>query len=81
MGLPLHLIVANLYMEHFEIKAINTAEQQPRIWKRCDDDTFMVQNTTDRDRFLEHINSIGPCIQFKVEETRANRSMPSFTPW
>ena len=29
----------------------------------------------DRDRFLVNINSIDPCIQFTVEETRADGSM------
>ena len=48
MGSPIHLTVANLYMEHIEINAINTAEQQARIWRICDDDIFMVQKTRQR---------------------------------
>ena len=35
-------IVANLYMETFNIKAINTAEHPPKIWKSYMDDTFVV---------------------------------------
>ena len=38
--------------------------------------TYSWYRKQDRDRFLEHINSIDPCIQFKVEETRANGSVP-----
>ena len=38
--------------------------------------TYSWYRKQDRVMFLEHINSIDPCIQFKVEETRANGSVP-----
>ena len=34
IGSSISPIVANLYMEEFEVKAINTAEHPPRVWKR-----------------------------------------------
>ena len=45
-GSPISPIVANLYMEDFENKAINTAECSPRFWKRFVDDTFVVIEAT-----------------------------------
>ena len=40
MGSPPSPIVAKLYIEEFEIKAINTVECPPRVWKRYVDDTL-----------------------------------------
>ena len=34
MGSPISPIVANLFMEDFEVKAINTAQNPPKMWKR-----------------------------------------------
>ena len=64
MGSPISPFVANLYMGEFGIKAINTAEYPPRIWKRYVDDTCVIIEATKKEGFLEHINSIDPHIQF-----------------
>ena len=68
MGSPISPIVANLYMEDFEIKAINTAEHPPRIWKRYVDDNLLVTESAKKKKFLEHINNMGQHIQFTTED-------------
>ena len=62
IGLPISPIVANLYMEDFEIKAMNTSEHPPRIWKRYVDDTLEVIESAKKGIFLEHINKMDPHI-------------------
>ena len=42
MGSPTSPIIANLYMEHFERKALSTAPT-PRLRMRYVDDTFLIQ--------------------------------------
>ena len=64
MGSLIRPIVANLYMEDFEIKAINTADHPPRFWKRYVDDTFVVIEAAKKEGFLENINCVDPHIQF-----------------
>ena len=76
MGSPISPIVANLYMEDFEIKAIKTAKHPPRIWKRYVDDTFVVIESAKKEKFLEHINKMDPHIQFTTEDAKADGSIP-----
>ena len=64
MGSPISLIVANLCMEDFQIKAINSAEYPPSCWKRYVDDPFVVIESARKEKFLEHINNMDPHIQF-----------------
>ena len=62
MGSPISPIVANLYMEDFEIKAISSAEYPPSCWKRYVNDTFVVIQAARKEKFLEHINNMDPHI-------------------
>ena len=69
MGNPLSPVVANIYMEHFEELALESAEFKPATWLRYVNDTFVIWNEG-RDKllvFLEHLNSIRPSIQFTME--------------
>ena len=75
MGSPISPIVANLYMEDFEMTAINTSPQLPLMWKRFVDDTFVINKAAQKQSFLDHINSIDHHIQF-TEEPRPDGSMP-----
>ena len=76
MGSPISPIVANLFMDDFEIKAINSAIDPPRIWKRFVDDTFVVIDSTRKEHFLEHINNMDPHIQFTSEDAKPDGSLP-----
>ena len=76
MGSPVSPIVANIYMEAFEHRAINTTLTPQRIWRRYVDDTFVVQQQSHNEEFFQHINTVDPSIQFTVEEDRPDGSIP-----
>ena len=68
--------MANLYMEDFENKAINTAECPPTVWKRYVDDTFMFIEAEKKQGFLDHIKSVDSFIHFTNEDARTDGSIP-----
>ena len=76
MGSPLSPIVANLFMEDLETKALATAPSTPKIWKRFVDDTFTIIQKADKDAFLGHINSIDANIHFTYEDPKEDGSIP-----
>ena len=77
IGSPISPIVANLYMEAFEKQALNTAPHLPSLWWRFVDNIYLWSSKqTHKDRFIEHINSIDDRIQFTMEESRSDGSMP-----
>ena len=76
MGSPVSPIVANLYMEYFEGKALTSAASPPSIWYRFVDDTWVIQQQSSKQEFQEHINQVDPAIKFTVEGTQGNGAIP-----
>ena len=76
MGSPLSPIVANIYMEHFEARALETAPHPQAFGKRYVDDTFVILKTAHKEEFFHHLNGIEEKIQFTAENTRADGSLP-----
>ena len=76
MGSPVSPIVANLYMEYLEQKALSTAPNPPRFWHRFVDDTFVIHKEVSKQGFLQHINSVDPAIRFTVEDNMEDASIP-----
>ena len=75
MGSPVSPIVANLYMEYLEQKALSTAPT-PKFWGRYVDDTFVIHKEANKQGFLQHINSVDPAIRFTVEDNKEDGSIP-----
>ena len=70
MGSPLSPIVANLFMEAFEEKALESAVLRPRRWVRYVDNTFVLwpHEEDELETFHRHLNSQHPSIQFTMEK-------------
>ena len=75
MGSPVSPIVCNLYMEHLEELAIQTAPHPPIWWYRYVDDTYTKLKKEHADEFTDHLNRIDPDIKF-TSEREENRSLP-----
>ena len=51
MGSPISPIVANIFMEDFETRALATSPCTPKIWKRFVDDAFTVIKENQKEAF------------------------------
>ena len=66
-GAPVSAVIAYLYMEIFEEKAMESAPCKPNIWKHYVDDTFTILDRDRIDSFLQHLTSQQPTIHFTME--------------
>ena len=76
MGSPIGPIVANIFMDNFENRALATSPCTPKIWKRFVDDAFTVIEMDQKEAFLDHLNSIHNNIQFTSEDPSEDGSIP-----
>ena len=70
MGSPTSPLIANLFMEEFEVKALSTCPYPPSLCLRFVDDTFVITKAEHSQALLHHINSQDPHIQFTMEPTQ-----------
>ena len=69
MGYQLSPVVANLYIEYFEKKALDSYSLKPREWKQFVDDTNFIWPhwRENLDDFLKHMNNQSNHIKFTME--------------
>ena len=77
MGSPVRPIVANIYMEYFEQKALSTVTISNTIWLRYVGNTWGVQREENKQNFLQHIKSVDLTIKFTVENNEEDGAIPS----
>ena len=75
MGSPVSPIVANLYMEYFEQKALSTATH-PQILAQVCRWYLVIQKEIQKQDFLQHINSVDPAIKFTVDDNKEDGAIP-----
>ncbi|XP_018574492.1 uncharacterized protein LOC108913427 [Anoplophora glabripennis] len=77
MGSPLSPVLANIYIEAFEKKALESTTLKPKCWYRYVDDTFIIspQGRNTVADFLDHVHGIHPDIQFTMEVEK-NPALP-----
>ena len=75
MGSPISSLIANIFMEEFEVQALSSFPHPPSLWLRFVDDTFVINQAEHSQELLQHINNQDPHIQFTVEPTQQD-SLP-----
>jgi len=70
MGSPLSLVIAKLFMEDFEKKAIEQTTHKPVCWFRYVDDTFVIwpRGQEKLTESLNHLSRLQNKIQFTMEK-------------
>ena len=60
MGSPISPLIANIFMEEFEVRALQSSPNPPSMWLRFVDDTFVINRTEHSQQLLQHINNQDP---------------------
>ena len=70
VGGPASSVVAELYMQNHDNRALTTFENSPRIYevKRFVDDIVSIIKRENLEQFHNHMNALHPKIQFTIEE-------------
>ena len=70
MGSPLSPVLANIFMEDFQTRALETSPMKPKMWRRYVDDVLVVWPHGDEqlEEFHLHLNGQNPSIQFTLEK-------------
>ena len=67
MGLPVSLVIANIYMEYFESLDIPSSPTLIKWWLRYVDYVHSATRKDQVNKLQEHLNSIDPHITFTKE--------------
>ena len=70
IGSPISPLIANIFMEEFEVKALSSIPHPPFLLQRFVDDTFVINRAEHSQDLLHHINNQDPHIQSTVEPTQ-----------
>ena len=79
MGSPCLPVVANIYMEYFEKRALGPELPMSfttNTWFRYVDDVLTIVKKGTRDSLLNHLNSIDPNIKFTIEPPNDQGAIP-----
>ena len=76
VGSAISSLIANLFMEEFEVKTLSTAPNLPLLWLRFVDDTLVIHKAEHSTQLLYHIISQDPNIQFTVEQPGTDGAIP-----
>ena len=76
MGSPVSPVIANIFMEDFEVTAIQSASTPPKCWDRYVDDMYTIVKEDKVDELHKHITDIEDSISFTKEPATADGSVP-----
>ena len=76
MASPLSPVIANLFVEDFETRALSSWPNPLGFWLRFVNDTFVIHEAEHTQQFLTHLISLDPKIQFITESPHQHGCLP-----